>query len=390
MSSEVPIRTLHLLTSLNRRGAETFAIQLVERLSRDRFLPAIWTVSPPGPLGGQYLTPQATAVLSRAAARREPGMVATLAHLVGVLRAWKPHIVQCHGGRALKYGMLAKPFHRRCAYVYTKIGSVHPWLDPLHKRLLYGYLFEQLDAIIAVGEQVMEEVEASFHPRRPRLLTIHTGRDVTTFAEITPEMAAEKRAELGMDKDDLCLMSVGSLSWEKNPQALLRVLAAVLPQVPRARLVYVGGGPLAGDLRKQADREGVADKVRFTGVRHDVPALLHAADVFLLPSLTEGLPGVLIEAGMAGLPAVATRVGSVQNILRDGETGFVVPVRDEQAFVAMTLRLLGDQQLRQRLGGQAMEFCRRDFDIRRSVQRHESLFLELVNGPRSHAPRARH
>ena len=121
-----------------------------------------------------------------------------------------------------------------------------------------------------------------------------------------------------------------------------------------------------------------------------MPALLHAADVFLLPSLTEGLPGVLIEAGMAGLPAVATKVGSVQDILKDGETGFIVPARDEQAFVAMTLRLLGDRQLRQRLGRQAMEFCRRDFDIRRSVQRHEDLFLELVNGAGSRAPKARH
>lgn len=372
-----PIRTLHILTSLNRRGAETFAIQLVDRLSRPLFLPSLWTLVP-AEVNSRYLVPQYTEVLSGRGSNGPPGAFRTLRHLIGDMRVWKPHLVQCHGGRALKYAMLAKPFYSQCRYVYTKIGSVHPWLDPVHKRFFYGFLFEHVDAIIAVGEQVRREVEAVFHPRRPRLITINTGRDVAPFEQATPEVIASKRRDLGLDPTDLCLMTVGSLSWEKNPRFLLQILPALLAQVPSVKLVYVGDGPLEASLREQVARQDLSSHVRFAGLRSDVPQLLGAADVFALPSVTEGLPGVLIEAGMAGVPAVAFRAGSVDDVLQDGETGFVVPTGDAGAFTAQTLKLLHDAGLRKRMAAEALTRCRRDFDIRHSVARHEALFLELV------------
>jgi glycosyltransferase involved in cell wall biosynthesis len=126
--------------------------------------------------------------------------------------------------------------------------------------------------------------------------------------------------------------------------------------------------------------------VRFAGLRDDVPHLLSAADVFLLPSATEGLPGVLIEAGMAGVPAVSFGVGSVEDILKDGKTGFVVPAGNRQEFTQSTARLLRDGTLRGQMGREAMTLCRRDFDIRRSVKRHEALFIELVDAVRRRSP----
>ena len=384
MVTDGPIRTLHVLTSLNRRGAETFAIQLVDRLSREVFLPSIWTINPFG-RSAKYLVPQRTIILSASEPFDRQGAYQTFRRLVRAMRAWRPDLIQCHGGRALKYAMIARPFTRAQAYVYTKIGSVHPWLDPLPKRLFYGFLFEQVDAIVAVGEHVRREVEAVFNPRRPQLLTINTGREVAPFAEATPELVAEKRRELGLEPSDLCLMTVGSLSWEKNPQFLLTMLGDLVPEHPRVKLVYVGEGPLEAELRRLAEREGVADRVRFAGLRGDVPHLLPAADVFLLPSLTEGLPGVLIEAGMAGVPAVAFRVGSVEDILRDGKTGFVVPPGGNAMFKRCTARLLGDPALRKQMGHEALVLCRRDFDIALSVKRHEALFVGLIDAAKRKA-----
>ena len=371
------IRTLHILTSLNRRGAETFAVQLVDRLSREGVDTAVWTIKPPR--SGPDLVPQRTRVLPRPT--RE-GWDRSFLSLLATVRSYRPHLIQCHGGRALKYATLLKPFWRAGVYVYTKIGSVHPMLDHPVKRWFYGLLFEQPDAIVAVGKLLQQEIEAQFHPRRPRLLTVYTGRDVTPFLEVTPVTAAQKRAEIGLAPSDLLLLTVGSLSWEKDPLSLVRHFSDVAQANPRLRLAFAGGGPLAAALEQEVRRRGLEQRVRLLGVRHDVPALLSAADIFVLPSVTEGLPGVLIEAGMAGLPAVAYGVGSVSEVLKHEETGYVVPPKDAATFYRRVLTLAGDGDLRCRMGQAAREFCRRDFDIHRSVQRHEALFTELLAATR--------
>lgn len=367
------IRTLHILTSLQRRGAETFAVQLVDRLSRERFDPAIWTINPPG--SGPDLLPQQTRVLARPT---RGGWYRSVLSLLATIRSYRPHLIQCHGGRALKYAILLKPFWRARVYVYTKIGSIHPLLEHPVKRRFYGLLFEQADAIFAVGKLLREEIEAGFHPSRPRLLTVYTGRDVTPFLEVTPVTAEQKRAEIGLAPSDLLLLTVGSLSWEKDPISLVRHFSDIAQANPRLRLAFAGGGPLAAPLEQEVRRLGLEQRVKVLGVRQDVPALLSAADIFVLPSVTEGLPGVLIEAGMAGLPAVAYGVGSVPEVLKHEETGYVVPPKDTATFYRRVLTLAGDGDLRRRMGQAAREFCRTDFDIRRSVRRHEALFEELL------------
>ncbi|HEV8339859.1 MAG TPA: glycosyltransferase [bacterium] len=373
------VRTLHILTSLNRRGAETFAVQLVDRLSRKRFDPAIWTIRPPEP--GRFLVPQRTAVLSGS----NGGAIHSLRNLLRVARDYNPHLMHCHGGRALKYAAMLKPFWRPQAYVYTKIGSIHPWLDHPLRRLFYGFLFEQVDAIVAVGDQVRAEVEQEFHPRRPRLITILTGRDLSPFRSLTPEGAAATRAGLGLDSSHLILMTVGSLSWEKDPLLLLRLFGDLAVRDPRLRLVFVGDGPLRQSLQEAIRAGGLEQRVQLLGVRSDVPALLGAADVFVLSSETEGLPGVLIEAGMAGLPSVAFGVGAVAEVLKDGRTGFVVSPRDEAGFSQRVRELVDDPARRRELGREAREFCFETFNIDRSVRRHESLFLDLLHAAKTPA-----
>ena len=378
MATGKRIRTLHILDGLERRGAETFAVQLVDRLSREVFFPAIWSIKPIE--SESYLVPHHTPVFTRTVdGIGRPVVYGTVRVLLDVLHTYRPDLIHCHGGRALKYAVAAKPFWRARGYVYTKIGSVHPWLDHPIKRRFYGMLLEQVDAVVAVGDEIRREVVQVFHPRRPRVLTIHTGREPATFAGVTPEVIARKRAELGLGPLDLCLQTVGAISWEKDPQLLLRIFVELVREHPRLRLAFVGGGPLEAEVRQQAVRAGVQDYVRFLGIRTDVPELLCAADIFVLPSVTEGLPGVLIEAGMAGLPAVAFRVGSVADILKDGVTGFVVPPKNAEMFKQRLRQLICDADLRRSMGQEALRLCRRDFDIAQSVRGYEALFCGLLD-----------
>lgn len=368
------IRILHVVASLTRRGAETFAVQLVNGLSRERFDAAIWAINPDSSV--PYLIPRHSRLVLEEI--RPRGWHRAVGSLVETVNSYRPHLIHCHGGGALKYATLLKPLARAQAYVYTKIGSVHPWLDPPLRHRFYAALFEQVDAIIAVGENVRREMEETFHLRRPRLFTVYPGRDVAPFLRLTAQTAAQKRAEIGLAPSHIVLMTVGSLSWEKDPLSLLRCFAEIAGRDPRLRLVFVGGGPLGPELKADVRRQGLEHKVRLLGVRSDVPALLSAADIFVLPSITEGLPGVLIEAGMAGLPAIAYGVGSVSEVIRDSETGFVVSPQDWAGFSRRMLTLAGDGALRRRMGEASREFCRSTFDIRRSIKQHETLFMEVL------------
>lgn len=382
MSSDVrrpklnePIRTLHIMTSLDRRGAETFAVQVIDRLDRERFSPGIWTTRSAAPENA--LVPQHTPVFSTHDHGHAPSARA-LRELVHTLRLVRPHLVQCHGGIALTYATAVKLFYKAPAYVYTKISSIHPALDSALRRRIYGILFNQVDAIVAGGEEVRREVEEEFHPRRPRLLTISNGRDVQPFLNVSPELVRQTRQELGLATDDVCLMAVGGLVKVKDPEFVLRLYADLLSSVPTLRLVFVGSGPMEPDLRRQASTLRIDNQVRFLGVRSDVPRLMFAADILVLPSISEGLPGVLIEAGMAGRPAVAFKVGAVTDVLDDGVTGYVVMPRDQDTFRDRVARLARDPALRATMGEEAMRRCRRDFDVQASIARYEHLFTELV------------
>lgn len=145
------------------------------------------------------------------------------------------------------------------------------------------------------------------------------------------------RAELGIGPDEFVWLAVGRLVPQKDPLGLLRAFALDAPA--GTRLVLAGGGPLEGALREAAAKLGVGERVSFPGVRRDVPALLAAADAFVLASAWEGLPNVLMEAHAARLPVVATRVGGVGEIVTDGETGYLCPAGSPEALGAAMRRL---------------------------------------------------
>jgi glycosyltransferase involved in cell wall biosynthesis len=136
--------------------------------------------------------------------------------------------------------------------------------------------------------------------------------------------------------------------------------------------------PYLDELKKRAVEQGVADRVLFTGLRSDVPALLAAADVSVMPSLSEALSNVLLESMAAGAPTVATRVGGTPEALTDGETGLLVPPGQVQPLAAAISRLLDDKALAAHLGRAARQFVRQHLSVQRMVSATEQLYSELL------------
>jgi glycosyltransferase involved in cell wall biosynthesis len=184
-----------------------------------------------------------------------------------------------------------------------------------------------------------------------RIDTIPNGIDTAHFAEHVS--AVEFRSRMGIQPGDRVVVCVGRLDPLKGQTTLVRAFRDVVASEPRARLCLVGDGADRAALARHVDEFRLGDRVTFAGTIADVREALAAADVFVLPSNEEGLPGSVMEAQAAGVPVVATAVGGTPELVQHEHTGLLVPPRDAGALSEAIVRLLRDSDLAQRLAAAA-------------------------------------
>ena len=238
--------------------------------------------------------------------------------------------------------------------------------------------FPRNDHVFAVSDEVRGSVR---YPGPLRLLpmppveTLHHGLDLAAVAAWGGGDGV--RAELGIPGDAPVVGNIANFKPAKDHVTLLRAATKVREVLPDVRFLLVGQGSLEPETRRLAAKLGLHRTVVFAGFRSDAQRLAAAFDVFTLASTYEGLPIALVEAMALGRPAVVTRVGGTPELVTDGVQGLLVPPRDPVALADGLLRLLGDPELRARMGaaGRARAL---DFDIRRAVRRMEQVYTDLL------------
>lgn len=254
----------------------------------------------------------------------------------------------------------------------------HPWHRAEHARML-----AHLDRLVCVSEGARATYLAAGAP--PALVTaIRNG--VTPRPALRPR--AETRAALGLADDEPLVLTVARFTPQKDHRTLLAAIPVVLARQPRARFAWVGTGPLAGRLRWAARAAGVGRSVRLLGSRDDVPDLLAAADLFVLPSRFEGLPLALIEAMATGLPVVATRVCGTEEAVEHGRTGLLAESRDPESLARAILAVLTSLDRGAALGAAGRERAAQAFGADRMVRQTLALYRDLLARTGS-APRPR-
>jgi glycosyltransferase involved in cell wall biosynthesis len=163
----------------------------------------------------------------------------------------------------------------------------------------------------------------------------------------------------------------------KNHQAFLRVAARLTPRYPDAEFVLVGDGPLRSELEVYARACGLGDRLRFLGDRDNMPAVLSALDITVLPSSSESLSNVILESMAAGVPVVATNVGGNPELIQDGQTGFLVPLTDD-AFVHALETLLRNPDRRTQCGERARVYAKSHHRLPIIREQHEQLYESLL------------
>jgi glycosyltransferase involved in cell wall biosynthesis len=285
----------------------------------------------------------------------DPRLLVPLRRALGRL---DPATVVAHGGDPLKYLVPALAGTRR-PLAYYATGTFEHDARP-GRVALWRALVRRADVVAAEGDEVLEQCRGLLHVPAARSVLAPNGRDPAEFHPAEPS-PTEPPPTGGAPRRPPVVVFVGALTAGKRPDVFVEVVAALRRRGVDLRGLVCGDGPLAGALSGPAAEAGV----ELLGSRPDVADVLRGADVFVFPSLPtgEGMPGVLIEAGMTGLPVVASAVPGVRSIVEDGATGIVVEPGDTGAFVEATARLLGDAGLRGRMGAAARQRCLERFGL---------------------------
>jgi glycosyltransferase involved in cell wall biosynthesis len=254
------------------------------------------------------------------------------------------------------------------------VWSRYHWATYWANMLTYA----RNDHVFAVSDEVRRSIRYPAglqYMRMPPVETLHHGIDHS----LLPQWAETDgvREELGIPVGAPAVGMVANFKTHKAHEVLLRAMISVRSEVPGTHLVLVGQGPLEADVRRLADHLGLNGSVTFTGQREDAQRIAATFDVFALSSIQEGFPIAVIEAMALGRPVVATAVGGVPELIRDGDSGFLVPVGNHRALAERITALLRDPSKRARIG-EAARARAKDFDIRNAVHRMEQVYEELL------------
>lgn len=347
-----PLPIVHVVATDQRRGAEVFAADLVRAL-KGRTENRVVVLRPGPSVAVDYDSPTTGLCLA-------PGLAGTVRGLPAIRRALagpEDTVVCAHGGDAVRAVVLAGA--PRVAY--RRIGLAPAAGRRGARRVFERTLMTRSTLVLCVAEAVRREALDVFGVAPALVRTVPNGVDPERVAG--PGRDASRRA-LGLPLDARVVVSLGSLSWEKDPLRALTISAVAARKVDRLVHLVVGDGPLAAQVDEVASAS--AGRVVRLPPLADVGTVLDASDVLLLasrPDGMEGMPAVVIEAAMAGVPVVANQVAGVEEVVVDGETGVLVPPGHDGAAAIALADLLGDDERRARTGEAAADRCLANFAI---------------------------
>jgi glycosyltransferase involved in cell wall biosynthesis len=370
------MRFAHLIETNGPGGAERMLVHMVRELQAGGHNNIV--VAPAG--GEQWLQQELASlgVVVEAFRLDQPVSQKFAAWLSDVLQRHRIDLAHSPEFTMAVYGAWAS---RRVGipFVATMHGSRY-YVERWRRRIALRLAFAMTGKVVAVSRALAHALRHDLWLPKSRVTTIGNGvRPEPTSAD---EASSNLRDELGLAPDDQLAVSVGNLYPVKGHRFAVEALTAA----PRLHLAIAGRGDLATALEKQAAALGVADRLHLLGLRSDIGALLAQADLFVLPSLSEGLPLALLEAMFAGCAIVASDVGDVRTALDDGRAGVLVPAGDATALGRTIADLIADPTRRAELAARARQRALEEYDVSRMVTRYLAIYRELLG--RSGTPAA--
>ncbi len=369
-----PLRVGFVVHVMQVAGAEVLVRETIRRLG-PAIAPTVFCLDKVGAIGEQL---RADGVDVQCFDRRPGWDFSVSKRLAAEVSRRRIEVLHAHQYTPFFYAALAKPLCRPMPrLILTEHGRHFPDVVSTKRmavnRLVLDRLADEVNACIGFSARALTRKDGF---RGNRIRVIQNGIDVDQYGPAA-DPAAHKRS-LGFDPDRRYVVHVARHHPVKDQPTLLRGFAAAIPEHPDVDLLMAGDGPLRAELESLAESLGLRHRVTFLGVRSDVPAVLQAADVFALTSVSEAASLTLLEAMATGLPSVVSAVGGNPEIIRDGRDGLHFPRGDWQACGRAIRDLLDDPDRGHFLGQSAMQRARERYRLADTVAAYGAMYRRLA------------
>lgn len=372
------IRVLQVTNSLNFGGLERLVVDLCLHMDRERFAPAIACLAREGSLAAEARAAGIPVHLLRGSGSRL-GPYTVFRRLQALARTERIDVLHTHNSGPLLDGFLASVTQRApLPIVHTDHNRV-TWPDVWHRMRLERVAARYIGGVVAVSPAARDNLHRYERIPWERISVIDNGIDLGRFAASGMDTSAWL-ASVDASQFRQRIAVVAMHRPRKGLDHMLRAMPAILRAHPETGLLLAGGGPLEGELRQLTAALGIEANVRFLGRRSDIPDLLRASDLSVLPSEAEGLPLSILEAMAARCCIVATSVGAIGDVLESGRCGVLVPPGDADRLASAVIELLHTPAHRAQLAARAWERAARDYSIATTVRAYERLYTARVEG----------
>jgi len=369
-SENKKIRILYVIGQLAVGGSERQLVHLINHIDSERYEPMVCSFSADAALAGE-LNAQGVKVIILPK-KMNPDLTRPFT-LYKIVKDFDPDLIH-------SYLFVANTWSRIIGLILHKPVIVSERNSEPYKPFWMLFIDRLLcplgTLMIANSESGAERAKKRKEFPPQKIKVIYNGIPIEQYAEEPKHLQFAQ--EFGIHAGEKAIAVVARLCEAKNHEMLFYVMQKVLRAYPNVRLLCVGIGPRLQELKRLARRLDIEDNIIFTGLRSDIPFILSKVSLLVLPSKWEGTPNVILEALVCGCPVVATRVGGIPEIIRDGETGLLVPSLNVEAMVDAILHLLADENLAREMGRRGQELVKNKYSVNRMVLDTEKVYDEIL------------
>lgn len=320
------MKVLQLIQKSQLRGAEIFASQLschITKTGNTAILVSIFEGDAVLPFNGKTLSLNGNA-------KGRLYDIGAWKRLARIIKDEKPDIIQANAGDTLKYAVFSKMLYRwKPPIVFRNASTISLYVKTLSQKIWNNFLFQFVDKIISVSHTSATDFSKLFPKQQNKVITIPIGIEHLEISNATNGTLNTRKELSGQP---INIIHVGGFTFEKNHSELIEIFELVLRTIPTAVLNLVGDGPLKKRIEEVVRLKGLDSKIKFYGFQKNPMKYIKSADVLILPSIIEGLPGVVLEAFYCKTPVVAYDVGGIKEIVKNDETGRLIAKGDKDAF----------------------------------------------------------
>jgi glycosyltransferase involved in cell wall biosynthesis len=374
MACHVRIKVLFITGALAFGGLERVIVNLCRNLDKRRFKASVVCIKSRGELAGE-LEAENIKVISLDANRSRLIKQISWFQLAKILRMERPDIIHSHNTAAFLDAVPAYCLSPCRALIHTD----HTRKFPDKRRYMIAERIASIfaDRIVAVSEETRQNLMKYEHICGRKIMVINNGIEKERY-DIKSDPSSEKK-RLDLDRFDFIVGLGVVLREQKGIRYLIEAAPAIIKKYPKTGFVIAGDGPLRSQLEKLTQDYGVKGNFVFLGARKDIPEILQTLDLYVLPSIWEGMPLCILEAMAARKCILATCVGGVPLAIRDGQEGKLVPPRDSEKIAGAIMELRENEAMRRYLASRAYQRFLAQFTVESMTKHYEQLYLETLH-----------